>query len=136
MTSESVPLTIIVPSCFIAFCRSRLQGVGIVIVLKKAEKLRAIDANLVPAMMRLQELTNRDISVIFSTGVPFTRFVVPCGLPRPLQVILRPYEEEDLVKIISERLQQHLEAKGGVTVKLDEDFYQHYTRIILGTRLD
>jgi len=36
---------------------SRSAKVGMVLILKNAEKLRDLDANLLPGFMRLQELT-------------------------------------------------------------------------------
>ncbi len=101
---------------------------GIVLVLRNAERIRELDANLLPGFMRLQELTGVNVCVLLLSRVSFNKFLMPSGLPRPFVVQLKPYTKEELVKIISVRLRE------SDPKQLQPRFYENYAKLVLGEK--
>ncbi|KAK3919821.1 Origin recognition complex subunit 5 [Frankliniella fusca] len=74
----------------------------IAVVLEGSERLRDMNANLLPALMRLQELSClKKICVIFLSDLLWDKFI-PCGgLPPPIQIYFPQYSQSDILKILA-----------------------------------
>ena len=107
---------------------------GIVIVIKNAEKLRDLDANLLPGFMRLQELTGVNLCVLLQSRIGLSKFAPPSGLPFPISVVLRQYNRDQIASIIAEKLRESDRERGN-TVYPDK-FYHNYISLVLGELLN
>ncbi|XP_078010630.1 LOW QUALITY PROTEIN: origin recognition complex subunit 5 [Phascolarctos cinereus] len=101
------------------------QGVDdqtVYIVLDKAEYLREMEANLLPAFLRLQELTNRNVTVIFLSQIVWEKFRPNTGCFEPFIMYFPDYSIGHLQKILSHDHPPEYSA----------DFYAAYINILLG----
>ncbi|XP_027694651.1 origin recognition complex subunit 5 isoform X2 [Vombatus ursinus] len=101
------------------------QGVDdqtVYIVLDKAEYLREMEANLLPAFLRLQELTNRNVTVIFLSQIVWEKFRPNTGCFEPFIMYFSDYSIGHLQKILSHDHPPEYSA----------DFYAAYINILLG----
>ena len=71
------------------------------IVLDKAERLRDIEANVLPAFLRLQELTQLNICVIFISQIVWEKFQVGTGFYEPVVVHFPDYSKVELLQIMA-----------------------------------
>ena len=71
------------------------------IVLDKAERLRDIEANVLPAFLRLQELTQINICVIFISQIVWEKFQVGTGFYEPVVVHFPDYSKVELLQIMA-----------------------------------
>ncbi|XP_001371432.1 origin recognition complex subunit 5 [Monodelphis domestica] len=92
------------------------------IVLDKAEYLREMEANLLPAFLRLQELTNRNVTVIFLSQIVWEKFRPNTGCFEPFVMYFPDYSIGHLQKILSHDHPPEYSA----------DFYAAYINILLG----
>ncbi|NP_001017013.1 origin recognition complex subunit 5 [Xenopus tropicalis] len=92
------------------------------IVLDKAELLREMDANLLPGFLRLQELTESNVTVIFLTEIVWETFRPNTGCFEPLTLYFPDYSKVELQKILSSEF----------PVKYSAEFYASYINILLG----
>ncbi|XP_068962660.1 origin recognition complex subunit 5-like isoform X1 [Petaurus breviceps papuanus] len=101
------------------------QGVDdqtVYIVLDKAEYLREMEANLLPAFLRLQELTDRNVTVIFLSQIVWEKFRPNTGCFEPFILYFPDYSIGHLQKILSHDHPPEYSA----------DFYAAYINILLG----
>ena len=71
------------------------------IVLDKADRLRDIEANVLPAFLRLQELTQLNICVIFISQIVWEKFQVGTGFYEPVVVHFPDYSKVELLQIMA-----------------------------------
>ena len=71
------------------------------IVIDKAERLRDIEAKVLPAFLRLQELTQLNICVIFISQIVWEKFQVGTGFYEPLVVHFPDYSKMELLQIMA-----------------------------------
>ena len=72
------------------------------VILDKAERLRSnMDAHLLPAFMRLSELTNLNICVIFITDIVLEKFFPANGFVMPIPLHFPDYTKAEMVSIMS-----------------------------------
>lgn len=72
------------------------------VILDKAERLRSnMDAHLLPAFMRLSELTNLNICVIFITDIVLEKFFPASGFVMPIPLHFPDYTKAEMVSIMS-----------------------------------
>lgn len=71
------------------------------IVLDKAEKLRDIEANFLPAFLRLQELTQLNICVILLSQIVWEKFQVGTGFCEPFVILFPDYSKSELLQIMA-----------------------------------
>lgn len=79
----------------------RSNGRPIVVVLDKCERLRSMDANLLPALLRLQELSGVKICTIFISSIVWEKFQTRRGTLEPLKIHFPQYTHEELIDILS-----------------------------------
>uniref|UniRef100_A0A6Q2X9B7 Origin recognition complex subunit 5 n=1 Tax=Esox lucius TaxID=8010 RepID=A0A6Q2X9B7_ESOLU len=72
------------------------------IVLDRAELLRDMDANLLPAFLRLQELVEDNVTVILLSEIVWDKFRPNTGCFEPLLLHFPDYSKDELQQILSE----------------------------------
>lgn len=96
-----------------------------VIVLDKCEKLRDMDATLLPAFLRLQELTKMfHLCVFFLSDVVWEKFRIREGFQEPIQIHFPQYTKDELVEILLR------DRPSGD--KWPDDIYCSYVKLFLG----
>lgn len=101
------------------------QGFGnetIYIVLDKAELLREMEANVLPGFLRLQELTQSNVTVIFLTEIVWETFRPNTGCFEPITIYFPDYSKVELQKILSSDYPE----------EYSPEFYASYINILLG----
>ncbi|XP_075439800.1 origin recognition complex subunit 5 [Ascaphus truei] len=98
------------------------QKETVYIVLDKAEQLREMDANLLPGFLRLQELTESNVTVIFLTEIVWETFRPNTGCLEPLPLYFADYSKVELQRILSSDYHPEFSA----------EFYASYINILLG----
>ncbi|XP_014677965.1 PREDICTED: origin recognition complex subunit 5-like [Priapulus caudatus] len=92
------------------------------IVLDKADRLRGLDLTLLPALVRLQELTGNNVCVVFISELVWEKFRCGTGLVEPYQIHFPNYSRAELVEILS------LDCPS----EYGTDFYRNYVNMLLG----
>ncbi|XP_061523182.1 origin recognition complex subunit 5 isoform X2 [Phycodurus eques] len=92
------------------------------IVLEKAELLRDMDANLLPVLMRLQELVEDNVSVLLLSELPWDTFRPSTGCSEPLPLHFPDYSKAELHQILTRDRHPSYSA----------DLYSSYIHILLG----
>ncbi|XP_056133742.1 origin recognition complex subunit 5 [Lampris incognitus] len=92
------------------------------IVIEKAELLREMDSNLLPALLRLQELAEDNVSVILLSEIVWDKFRPNTGCFEPLLIHFPDYSKDELQQILSEDSHPSYSA----------DLYSDYINILLG----
>ena len=70
------------------------------IVLDKAERLRDMEANALPAFLRLQELMQLNICVILLSQIVWEKFQVGTGFYEPIIIHFPDYSKTELLQIM------------------------------------
>ncbi|XP_049749056.1 origin recognition complex subunit 5 isoform X2 [Elephas maximus indicus] len=99
-----------------------LRDQTVYIVLDKAEYLRDMEANLLPGFLRLQELTDRNVTVIFLSEIIWEKFRPNTGCFEPFVLYFPDYSIGNLQKILCNDHPPEYSA----------DFYAAYINILLG----
>lgn len=100
----------------------QLQDQTVYVVLDKAEQLRDMEANILPGFLRLQELTERNVTVVLLSEIVWELLRPNTGCFEPLPLYFTDYSIGHLQKILS--LDHPLE--------YSTDFYAAYINILLG----
>uniref|UniRef100_A0A8C4J3R8 Origin recognition complex subunit 5 n=1 Tax=Dromaius novaehollandiae TaxID=8790 RepID=A0A8C4J3R8_DRONO len=99
-----------------------LQDQTLYIVLDRAEQLREMEANILPAFLRLQELTDRNVTVVLLSEIVWELFRPSTGCFEPFTLYFPDYSIGHLQKILSHNHPPEYSA----------DFYAAYINILLG----
>uniref|UniRef100_A0A7N8XJ44 Origin recognition complex, subunit 5 n=1 Tax=Mastacembelus armatus TaxID=205130 RepID=A0A7N8XJ44_9TELE len=91
-------------------------------VMEKAEILRDTDANLLPALLRLQELVEDNVTVILLSEIVWDTFRPNTGCFEPLLLNFPDYSKGELQQILSQDRHPSYSA----------EFYSSYINILLG----
>ncbi|NXT00553.1 ORC5 protein, partial [Jacana jacana] len=91
-------------------------------VLDRAEQLREMEANILPAFLRLQELTDRNVTVVLLSEIIWELFRPTTGCFEPFTLYFPDYSIGHLQKILSQNHPPEYSA----------DFYAAYINILLG----
>ncbi|XP_050933733.1 origin recognition complex subunit 5 isoform X4 [Lates calcarifer] len=91
-------------------------------VMEKAELLRDTDANLLPALLRLQELVEDNITVILLSEIAWDKFRPNTGCFEPLLLHFPDYSKGELQQILSQDRHPSYSA----------ELYSSYINILLG----
>ncbi|XP_053200146.1 origin recognition complex subunit 5 [Scomber japonicus] len=92
------------------------------IVMEKAELLRDTDANLLPALLRLQELVEDNVSVILLSEIVWDKFRPNTGCFEPILLHFPDYSKGELHQVLSQDRHPSYSA----------EFYSSYINILLG----
>ena len=93
-----------------------------VIVLEKCEKLRDLEANLLPALLRLRELTMTNVCTIFTSDVIWEKYYPKTGLYEPIRIFFPQYTKDEVSEILL-----HSTRPCDYSV----DFYKNYLNLFL-----
>ncbi|CAH1783899.1 unnamed protein product [Owenia fusiformis] len=91
------------------------------IILDKAERLREMDANILPAFLRLQELTGCNICVLLLSEIVWEKFRFGTGYLEPYILHFPDYTKDQILKIL----------QLDVPSNYSEDFYGNYLSLSL-----
>lgn len=92
------------------------------IVLERSERLRDCDANILPVLCRLQELTQDvNIVVILCSTLPVDKFRASTGFMEPIAFHFPQYTKDELVRILVTRR----------VTDYSEEFYTNYVNLVL-----
>ncbi|KAI9025999.1 origin recognition complex subunit 5 C-terminus-domain-containing protein [Phycomyces nitens] len=111
------------------------------LILDRAERLRDMPPTLLPVLLRLSEMTQRNVCVILISTVVFEKFRVKGGSYEPLFIRFSDYSKQDTLQII---LMDLLASERKITVipdeedsdqeekvvELDDDFFMSFAEII------
>nr|XP_022297025.1 origin recognition complex subunit 5-like [Crassostrea virginica]XP_022297026.1 origin recognition complex subunit 5-like [Crassostrea virginica]XP_022297027.1 origin recognition complex subunit 5-like [Crassostrea virginica] len=98
-----------------------LQNETVYIVLDKAERLREMDANILPAFLRMQELVDGNVCVILLSEIVWEKFRCGTGFLEPLIVHFPDYNKDELLRILVR----------SAAAEYSLDFYQMYLSLVL-----
>lgn len=70
------------------------------IVIDKAERLRDMDQNILPAFLKIREFCNLNICTILISDIVFEKYYLKSGLREPFKIYFPQYTKEELYKII------------------------------------
>uniref|UniRef100_A0A8C8VI39 Origin recognition complex subunit 5 n=1 Tax=Pelusios castaneus TaxID=367368 RepID=A0A8C8VI39_9SAUR len=99
-----------------------LQDQTVYIVLDKAEQLREMEANVLPGFLKLQEMSDRNVTVVFLSEIVWELFRPNTGCLEPFTLYFPDYSIGHLQKILSHYHPPEYSA----------DFYSAYINILLG----
>lgn len=103
----------------------------IVIVFDKAERFRKMDINLLPAFLRLQELSQLDISVIFISNLSFLKLIQKVNVNPPNNLYFRQYNREDILKILTISDKNFDDESLKLLQRTGDNFYKNYLNVLL-----
>uniref|UniRef100_A0A8C3UNN4 Origin recognition complex subunit 5 n=1 Tax=Catharus ustulatus TaxID=91951 RepID=A0A8C3UNN4_CATUS len=105
-----------------AVASQELQDQTLYIVLDRAEQLREMEANILPAFLRLQELTDTNVTVVLLSEIVWELFRPNTGCFEPFTIYFPDYSIGHLQKILTQNHPPEYSA----------DFYAAYINILLG----
>ncbi|XP_065077483.1 origin recognition complex subunit 5-like [Ochlerotatus camptorhynchus] len=129
---------------------------GYVIVLENAERVRDMDHNVLPMLLRLPEVSGLNISVVLVSDLPFEKYFIRTGLSPVIKVFVPEYSKKDIVVIMMEGFEkvreelrvnlelmvdgsakqaalseEEIEKRVKVLLDLTSGFYENYLNIFL-----
>ncbi|XP_076756017.1 origin recognition complex subunit 5 [Xylocopa sonorina] len=93
----------------------------IIIVFDKSDKLRDIDAGLLPTFSKLKELSNINVCVIFISDVVWEKYRIKIGLYEPIKIYFPQYTRNEFIEIL-------LKSK---PCNYNDTFYKNYLNLFL-----
>ncbi|KAM6288386.1 origin recognition complex subunit 5 isoform 2-T2 [Spheniscus humboldti] len=105
-----------------AVTSQELEDQTLYIVLDRAEQLREMEVNILPGFLRLQELTDRNVTVVLLSEIVWELFRPSTGCFEPFTLYFPDYSIGHLQKILSQNHPPEYSA----------DFYAAYINILLG----
>lgn len=78
---------------------------GYVIAFDNADRLRDMEGNLLPSLLRLQELTGLNICVILISQVPFEKYHSKTGLTEVITLHCPQYSKAETLRILSDQFE-------------------------------
>ncbi|ENN74972.1 hypothetical protein YQE_08429, partial [Dendroctonus ponderosae] len=107
----------------------RIEDVdGSVVVLRHAEELRKLEANVLAGFLGLRQLTRVRVSVVLLSEVAFEKYYHKLNLSEPLKVHFPQYSMEQLLHILQLDF-PHAEQLSAVQV--DREFHRSYLSVFL-----
>ncbi|KAI8988064.1 origin recognition complex subunit 5 C-terminus-domain-containing protein [Mycotypha africana] len=70
------------------------------LILDKAERLRDMPPTILPSLLRLSEITERNISVVLISNLVFEKFRLKGGVVEPFIIRFSEYTEENAIRIL------------------------------------
>ncbi|KAG2203665.1 hypothetical protein INT46_004299 [Mucor plumbeus] len=96
------------------------------LILDRAERIRDMAGTILPVLLRLSELTECNICVVFISNIVFEKFRVKGGSMEPYLIRFSEYTREDTLAI----LQLDFTPTAIDNVELDNDFYAGFLEVI------
>ncbi|XP_016945813.3 origin recognition complex subunit 5 [Drosophila suzukii] len=112
------------------------------IAVDNAERLRDMDANVLPVLLQLQQLTSLNLCVILLSQLPFEKFYNKTGLSEVISLHLAQYNKAETQRILGSDFtqvrSQLLDQFGQDSKRLEickeavtEEFYNNYLNLFL-----
>lgn len=99
------------------------ESAPIIIVFERCEKLRDMDANLLPALLRLQELTRLlNLCTIFVSDIVWEKFRPKIGMYEPVRIHIPQYTKIELQELLCYLTKPE---------EYDDEFYMTYISLFL-----
>ncbi|KAI8328325.1 origin recognition complex subunit 5 C-terminus-domain-containing protein [Chlamydoabsidia padenii] len=117
----------------------------IYLVLDCAERLRDMPPSILPVLLRLSELTHKNVSVILLSNIVFEKFRMKGGSYEPIYIRFPDYTKEDTIQILLldfVNIERHIKVKADdagdddhddsmtTMVELDDGFFYSYAELI------
>ncbi|XP_070558277.1 origin recognition complex subunit 5-like [Ptychodera flava] len=99
----------------------QLSEETVYIVLDKAERLRDMESNILPAFLRLQELSQCNVCVILISEIVFEKFRQGTGFLEPFIVHFPDYSRKEILEVIGQDCPEGYPA----------DFYLSYVNLLM-----
>ncbi|KAH8251441.1 hypothetical protein KR032_011900 [Drosophila birchii] len=118
------------------------EAPGFLIAVDNAERLRDMDANVLPVLLRLQQLTSLNLCVILLSQLPFEKFYNKTGLSEVISLHLPQYNKaetqrilgSDFVQVRGHLMEQFAQDQQRLEIceaAMTEDFYNNYLNLFL-----
>lgn len=116
---------------------------GFLIAIDNAERLRDMDANVLPVLLRLQQLSGLNLCVLLMSQLPFEKYYNKTGLSEIITIHLAQYNKAETLRILSsdfeqvqcrllQQLQQEQPQRLGICqAALTQEFYRNYLNLFL-----
>ena len=123
---------------------------NVVLVFENADYLRDLHANVLPGLMRLQELTGRNICSVLVSQLPYEKFYPKTGIPEIVRIRFPQYTAGEVATILQKDYEGPVKAfvrrvidrRKDLTVEekkryqeilnlLDQEFYANYLHAFL-----
>lgn len=116
---------------------------GFLIAIDNAERLRDMDANVLPVLLRLQQLSGLNLCVLLMSQLPFEKYYNKTGLSEIITIHLAQYNKAETLRILSSdfeqvqcRLLQQLQQEQPQRLEicqaaLTQEFYSNYLNLFL-----
>ncbi|KAM8715195.1 hypothetical protein ACLKA7_002269 [Drosophila subpalustris] len=116
---------------------------GFLIAIDNAERLRDMDANVLPVLLRLQQLTSLNLCVLLLSQLPFEKYYNKTGLSEIITLHLGQYNKAETLRILStdfdevrqqlllQQQQQDAQRLAICEKALTPDFYSNYLNLFL-----
>ncbi|KAG2173143.1 hypothetical protein INT43_004516 [Umbelopsis isabellina] len=103
------------------------------LVLDRAERLRDVASTILPVLLRLSEVSHRNICVILLSTIVYEKFRTKAGAFEPLMIRFPEYSKEDTLEILRRDFSANgmdIEVKGKESVHLGDDFFRSFSEVI------
>uniref|UniRef100_A0A1A9WXE0 Origin recognition complex subunit 5 n=1 Tax=Glossina brevipalpis TaxID=37001 RepID=A0A1A9WXE0_9MUSC len=127
---------------------AKLRQTNLIIVLDQAERIRDMDANMLPSLMRLQELAGLNVCVVLVGQISFEKYYAQNGLTDIITLHCCQYTKSEVLLILSNHFEvarnnlrryittQQLDkndtkAKLHIVEKITMEFFNNYLNILL-----
>lgn len=120
---------------------------GYIVALDNADRLRDMDSNVLPSLLRLQEFTGLNICVVLISQLPLEKYHSKTGLSEIITMYTPQYTKMETLKILSERFEKtiemlkvqikdvcegvDLEKQYAVINQITQDFFNNYLNVFL-----
>ncbi|KAF7726968.1 Origin recognition complex subunit 5 [Apophysomyces ossiformis] len=108
-------------------------------ILDRAERLRDMPSTMLPVLLRLSEISQRNICVILLSNIVFEKFRMKGGSYEPLFIRFSDYSKADILRILQNdfkaagqriRIRPEEDDEEEECFELDDAFYAGFTEII------
>lgn len=120
---------------------------GFVVALDNADRLRDMDNNILPSLLRLQEFTGLNICVLLISQIPLEKYYCKTGVSEVISLYTPQYTKVETLKILSGnfentvhmlkcRINDNCDAKVQrnqlvIVEQITQEFYNNYLNIFL-----
>ncbi|KAI9311121.1 origin recognition complex subunit 5 C-terminus-domain-containing protein [Dichotomocladium elegans] len=100
------------------------------LVLDHAERVRDMGSTLLYSLLRLAEMTERNICVILISTIVFDKFRIKGGAYEPLVMRFSEYTKQDTIQILRLQFTNRIVQTPDGDIELDDDFIDSFSDLI------
>ena len=71
-----------------------------IIILDKCDRMRDMDVNILPAFLRLRELSGVNVTTIFISDIVWEKYSPKIGIPEPIKIHFPQYNRDEFAKLL------------------------------------